>query len=108
MADANAIAELRRLINEPVNAEPWTDEALSQRIDALDPGSSLRTLASSIWTEKAASYASLVDVKEGNSDRKMSQLYKQALEMAGSLGTGEDGQPISTRKPSRTRAIERM
>lgn len=105
MADPGTIAELRRLIDEPT-PETFTDEVLSARIDA-EPGD-LRVLAATIWREKAARYAGLVDIKEGNSDRKLSQLYKQALDMATSLG-GNDGAVggIGSR-PTRTRKIERM
>jgi hypothetical protein len=104
MADPATIAELRRLIDEPT-PETFTDEVLSARIDA-EPGD-LRVLASTIWREKAAQYAGLVDVKEGNSDRKLSQLYKNALEMATSLG-GADAVIVGSGRPTRTRKIERM
>ena len=38
MASPEEIAELRRLINEPVNVAPWTDGALSARLDARPAG----------------------------------------------------------------------
>jgi len=102
MADPAVIAELRRLIDEPT-PETFTDEVLSARIDASPD---LPALAGQIWREKAATYAGLVDIKEGNSDRKLSQLYKQALEMASSLDPG--GVEAEERRPARTRRIERM
>lgn len=104
MAEAADIAELRRLINELDNAAPWTDEVLGARIDANE--GTLSSLAATIWREKAATYASMVDIKEGNSDRKLSQLYKQALAMADSLG-GELASAGASR-PTRTRKIERQ
>ena len=104
MAEAAEVAELRRLINEPTDAAPWTDAVLSARIDANE--GTLVSLAATIWREKAASFAGLVDIKEGNSDRKMSQLYKQALEMASSLGGGDEA--LVVRRPTRTRKIERQ
>lgn len=104
MAEATTIADLRRLINEPDDVEPWTDLVLSGRID--DHTGTLSALAATIWREKAASYAELVDIKEGSSDRKLSQMYKQALEMA----TGLDGGSVSGsgRRPATTRRIERV
>lgn len=104
MADPGTIAELRRLIDEPT-PETFTDEVLSTRIDA-EPGD-LRVLASTIWREKAARFAGLVDIKEGNSDRKLSQLHKHALEMATALG-GADAVVGALSRPTRTRKIERM
>lgn len=102
MATAEQVAELRRLADEPTQ-DPYTDAVLGVRIDA-EPD--LRLLASTIWREKAARYAGLVDIKEGNSDRKLSQLYRQALDMAVSLG-GADAVEGGSR-PTRTRRIERM
>lgn len=106
MAEAEAIAELRRLINEPDDVEPWTDEYLSARLDAWT--GTPTTLAAVMWREKAASYSSLIDIKEGNSDRKMSQLYSQALKMADGLDGGNGVDPTPVRRPATTRRIERM
>jgi hypothetical protein len=103
MASAEQIAELRRLINEFETTEPWTDAALGARIDATDD---ITALAATIWREKAATYAGLVDMKEGNSDRKLSQLYKQALDMSAALGGGDGA--AGGRRPAMTRPIERM
>lgn len=107
MASPEQIADLRRLIDQPDNTAPWTDEVLSARIDALGVNPDIRSLAGSIWSEKAASYAGLVDVKEGNSDRKLSQLYKQALTMAEAFGADTTGETTTVRR-SRTRKIERQ
>lgn len=105
MATETQIADLRRLVDEPTQ-DPYTDVVLGARIDA-EPN--ITTLASTIWREKAARYAGLIDIKEGNSDRKMSQLYTQALAMSKSfVATTEDGSPVTTRRPARTRQIERM
>lgn len=107
MAEAATITELRDLINEPDNAEPWTDEYLSGRIDGWE--GTLESLASRIWTKKAATYAEMIDVKEGSSDRRLSQLHTHALTMARSFMVDESGEVITTtRRASRTRPIERM
>lgn len=105
MAEPTEIAELRRLINEPDDVTPYTDLELSNRIDASE---SVRQLASGIWVEKAAAYADLIDIKEGNSDRKLSQLRSQALAMATGLAATDEAGVTSTSRHSRTRAIERM
>lgn len=102
MADAAQIAELRGLINEPT-ADPYTDAALAARIDAAT--GTVRALAGQVWREKAAAYAGLVDVKEGSSDRKLSQLYTQALRMADSFSVDDSPAPART---SRTRQIVRQ
>lgn len=105
MAEAVTVAELRRLIHELEDVEPWSDVTLSARIDAHD--GSLNSLAAIIWREKAASYAGMIDIKEGNSDRKLSQLHKQALAMADGLGGSVDVE-LETRRPTRTRKIDRQ
>jgi len=102
MATPEQIVELRLLIDEPTD-ESYTDAVLAVRIEEAP---SVRTLASSIWREKAARYAGLVDIKEGNSDRKLSQLYSNALSMASSLALDDSGQVVRKRV-TRTRAIER-
>lgn len=105
MADATAIADLRRLINEPDNTDPWTDEVLGARIDAWTGPTT--SLAATIWREKAASYSELVDIQEGSSNRKLSQMYAQALKMADGLDGGTSA-VVSSARRSRTRMIERM
>lgn len=79
MATAEEIAAFRLLINQPINAAPYTDEALSDR---LDLASSVQSLASIIWSEMAASYASMVNVSESGSSRSLSDLHKNAIAMA--------------------------
>lgn len=103
MATAQQIADLRALIDEP-DASSYTDQVLSDRIDASN--GDLYPLASVIWREKAARYAGLIDVQEGSSNRKMSQLYGQALKMADSLLIYVSGGSPARR--ARTRPIERM
>lgn len=79
MASSDLIAALRLLIAEPTT-ENYSDSALSTRIDAA--ASSLNLVAFNVWTEKAAKYASLVDISEGGSSRRNSALQAQALIMA--------------------------
>ena len=103
MADPLLVAELRRLTDE-VGSATYTDEVLSARLDAAD--GNVRLVASSIWSEKAASYAGLIDVQEGNSNRKMSQLHANALKMSSAFGVDEVSG--SGFRPARTRRIERQ
>jgi hypothetical protein len=86
MATADEIAALRLLIAEPNNVDPWTDAVLGEIIDAVD--NDLDAAAYQSWITKAASYASLVDVTESGSSRKLSQLQEQALRMATKFQSG--------------------
>lgn len=79
MATPEQISSLRLLVAETEDAEPYTDAALSARLDA--DGDINRT-AFNIWTEKAASWAGLADITEGGSSRKQGDLHEQALNMA--------------------------
>lgn len=81
MAEAILIEELRRATNILENAEPYTDDYLSSLLDSLG----FELAATQLWTEKAASYAGMVDVTESGSSRRMSQLADNALKMAQSF-----------------------
>lgn len=84
MATPEQIAELRFNIKEPNNVEPYTDEFLGAMIDAYG----VNTSTSKVWTGKAASVAHLMDISEGGSSRKMSDLHKNYLTIAAAY---EDG-----------------
>lgn len=101
MATSQDIAELRRLIAEQT-PETYTDAELSTRLDAA---TDTRSLASVIWTEKAARYAELVDVQEGSSKRALGDLYEQSIAMAKQFAP----QPIDADgfRRARTRQIVR-
>jgi hypothetical protein len=79
MATPEQISSLRLLVAEPDDAEPYTDAALSVRLD-LD--GNINKTAFAIWTEKAAAWAGLADITEGGSSRKQGDLHEQALNMA--------------------------
>jgi hypothetical protein len=83
VATAEEIAAFRLLIDEGDDVEPYSDLSLNMRIDAA---LSSQALAAEIWMEKAASYASLVNVSESGSSRSMSDLHKNALAMAKGFG----------------------
>ena len=79
MASQEEIAALRLLINEPDDSNGWTDERLSIIIDGT---TSMQEAASKVWTSKAGTFSTLVDVAESGSSRKLSDLHKNALAMA--------------------------
>lgn len=79
MASAAEIARLRLLVAEP-DATTYTDEDLSTRLDGVQGNQN--QAAASIWREKAAQAAGLVDTSEGGSSRKLGDLHEQALGMS--------------------------
>lgn len=79
MASSEQIAQFRRMIGELTDAEPWTDAYISGLIDA---SATMNGAASQAWLQKAATYASMVDMGESGSTRRLSQLRTGALDMA--------------------------
>lgn len=79
MATAEEIASFRLLIDEDEDRLPYSDEVLGGR---LDDATSIEALASTIWTEKAAAAAALVNVSESGSSRSLGDLQDKALAMA--------------------------
>jgi len=102
MATAAEILALRRYINQETNTEPWTDETLGAMVDAS--GSS-RLAASQWWEGEAAKVAHLVDISEGGSSRKMSEVHTNYLAQAARYA-GPAGGEIQT-AASRTRLATR-
>jgi hypothetical protein len=90
VATADEIAAFRLLIDEADDVDPYSDLSLGLRIDA---STSRQALAKEIWLEKAASYASLVNVSESGSSRSMSDLHKNALAMAAGFGAADPVAP---------------
>jgi len=79
MATTEEIAILRIYIAQPEDIEPYTDAILEAVIDVSD---TLRLAAAEIWDSKSASVAHLVDISEGGSSRKMSELYDRYVATA--------------------------
>jgi hypothetical protein len=77
MASVSDIATVRRNVNESTS-ETYTDEDIGVLIDTYGVAGA----SASIWREKAAGYAGLVDVTESGASHKYSDLYKNALAMA--------------------------
>lgn len=98
MASLEDIAALRELINEPDDANGWTDERIGTLIDG---STTLNAAASHVWTLKAGQYSAIVDVSESGSSRKLGDMYKNALAMASMYkGLSEaETPPVSTDRP---------
>jgi len=78
--------QLRALLGEalPVGGDDsdtmFTDEEID---DLLEKGNSVPEAAAYYgWLEKAANYAKMVNVNEGNAARELGELHRQALRMA--------------------------
>lgn len=105
MATPAQVLELRPLINDAGEEPEFDDIALIDYLDAAN--GDVRLAASVVWGVKASRLAGLVDVTEGSSSRKMSQLYKQALEMSTHFGGVEAATGTTSTQRTRTRAIVR-
>jgi hypothetical protein len=86
MATIQEVLDLRLLVDISSEDPPYTDEYLGTLIDTYG----IDTAGSIIWRQKAASYASFVDMTESGSSRKLSQLRQAALEMANGLSPVEE------------------
>lgn len=104
MATSLEIAELRAETQELTNAEPYTDTFLGELIDAYGiPESAYR-----IWKAKRNTVASLVDISEGGSSRKMSQLFDNYDKIVKGYETAETSIDSPTTYAPRTRKAERI
>lgn len=101
MATTEQIAELRSLINDTTEPYEYDAPLLSSKIDQA--GGDVRKAAGTVWAQRASAYAGLVDVTEGSSSRKNSQLYKQALDMAKYYGEDPAATPETPTTAGRTR-----
>jgi hypothetical protein len=104
MATAAQIAALRQLVNEPTTT-PFDDATLGDLIDSL----TVDGAAAEVWTRKAASLSSAVDMSEGGSSRKNSDLMRNATAMAALFrGRVNDQQSSSGRTATRISKITRL
>lgn len=105
MATAADVASLRLLVNEPADdPNSYTSTALEAIILATP---NLDAAAALVWAQKAARYAELVNVKEGNSSRDLGDLYDQALSMSKHFKGLAEASSTGSRN-SRTRPIDRV
>lgn len=77
MAEAEHIALVRTYTDETTN-EHWDDTALGALIDELG----IEGATARVWQAKQARYSRLVDVSEAGAQRRMSQAFDHAKEMA--------------------------
>lgn len=91
MATEDEILALRQLVNENDECGGWDDDQLSAIIDGTD---TLNAAASKVWYLKAGRLATLVDVSESGSSRKLGDLYKNAQAM-GALYANADAPAIA-------------
>jgi hypothetical protein len=94
MADQNTILQLRELIAELEDEGQYTNQRLSEALDAA--GLDLNKTAGRIWRAKALTVAVLVDTSEGGSSRKNSQLYDRYMAIAERL----DPTPVPEETPA--------
>lgn len=104
-ATPEQIALLRRLIADTVVPYKFTDDQLSDSIDAASED--LNLAASRLWIELAGIYSSSVDITENGSTRKMGDLYKNALAMAAQFGQLSSPGPTPVGRGVRIRPIVR-
>ena len=104
MATTQEIAELRLAIKEPNNVEPYTDEFLGGLIDAYGVNAS----AGKVWRSKAASVSNLVDISEGGSTRKLSQVFDQYTKNAIGFETADSETIVPAYTAPRSRKAERV
>lgn len=101
MATETEIASLRRATGLDVSDPVYTDSLLGGMLDDLG----FETAASTVWREKAASVAGLVDTTESGSSRALSQLRDAYLGMADAINPVTGGSPAGS---SFTVPVERV
>lgn len=101
MATPAEIAEVRVNTQELVNQPPYTDDFIGDLIDAYG----VTETEHKIWISKRNTVADLVDISEGGSSRKNSQLFESYSKIV--AGYEDGGTNPNARRAPRTRAIER-
>jgi hypothetical protein len=96
----SAEEDLRRLVDEPADGSDYKSADIATLLEAHN--GNINKAAQQIWAEKAAQYAQLVNMREGDTQRDLGKLYDNALRMAtyfGGLGespeTGSRGTGVS-------------
>lgn len=102
LATDTEIASLRRATALELTDETYTDAVLGGMIDDLGYASA----AATVWREKAASVAGLVDTTESGSSRSLSQMRDAYLGMASAMNPTDPG--VTASGSSFTVPIERV
>lgn len=113
IGDLDPIVELRRMTGEATTSV-YSDDELQIRLARVTVGGvvNLNHAALQMWREKMARYASLTDIAESGSERKLSQLYKNAagqVKMYSDLVDKDDSTSMDEKRalrvPGRSSAI---
>lgn len=106
MATAAEVLQLRRFTKYEA-VDPYDDTALSAMIDA----DGIYRVAATLWNEKAAELATLVNTSESGSSRNLGDAHKNALAMSKhfkALADERDTEtPIDVTRFARTRPMVR-
>lgn len=94
MADDATIASFRRATAVEADDPIYTDELVGGMIDDLG----FEAAAATVWREKAASVAGLVDTTESSSSRALSKLREAYLGMASAVNP-TDPEVVATGAP---------
>lgn len=94
---ADQLAQLRRMIAEPTDANGYTDELLLAGAEAffMNDVYDLRAYAGSLWEEKATNVADLVNTSESGSSRSMSQIFDHYMALAARFRVPGDTTPTT-------------
>jgi ABC-type Na+ transport system ATPase subunit NatA len=99
-----AIDDLRRASNEPADDSDYSDAMLEA---ILQNAKSVPAAAAVVWREKAAKYAQLVDLQEGETRRNLSDLSGNALDMAKMFQSQADTKSPGGHRPTSVGRITR-
>lgn len=105
MATEDEITELRQMVAETEDDSTWTDDELAVLIDSED---SLNAAASKVWYLKAGRAASLVDVAESGSSRKLSDIRKNAMEMGAYYKAADEAEEAATTDTASHPVVQRI
>jgi len=93
MATPAELAQLRDMVNELDDTGGWTDEKLDElltRTANTDGSLNFRRAAAEVWEAKAGALATLNDVTESGSSRRLSQTFDHFMKMAAIFGSGTE------------------
>lgn len=102
--DPTTLAKLRRYIAEPTEIT-YSDASLNLLYE--NNSGDLNATAAEVWSEKSALAAELVDISEGASARKNSQVFAQASQQRSFFTDRSDAASPASLRSATTRAIER-
>jgi len=102
MAEAAELLETRLNVDEPGD-DTFTDDYIMGLIDALG----VDAASAKLWRQKAAKYASLVNVSEAGASHAFSDLHKHALAMSEKFDAEAGGSEVAAATGVRISTITR-